>query len=108
MSIHYESVREYLSLLDWDLRRDDINGYFYVLNTDEANRCILSLSLIHISSAAQNDRFGTQIAFLYKNIIQFSRKNYNDEIRFPRIAPLSADVYKRQHLRLYPPVNRNS
>ena len=42
------------------------------------------------SSAAQNDRFGTQIAFLYKNIIQFSRKNYNDEIRFPRIAPLSA------------------
>ena len=42
LSIHYESVREYLSLLDWDLRRDDINGYFYVLNTDEANRCILS------------------------------------------------------------------
>ena len=41
LSIHYESVREYLSLLDWDLRRDDINGYFYVLNTDEANRCIL-------------------------------------------------------------------
>lgn len=36
LSIHYESVREYLSLLDWDLRRDDINGYFYVLNTDEA------------------------------------------------------------------------
>ena len=29
LSIHYESVREYLS-------------YFYVLNTDEANRCILS------------------------------------------------------------------
>ena len=29
LSIHYESVRE-------------INGYFYVLNTDEANRCILS------------------------------------------------------------------
>lgn len=28
LSIHYESVREYLSLLDWDLRRDDINGYF--------------------------------------------------------------------------------
>ena len=24
------------------MRRDDINGYFYVLNTDEANRCILS------------------------------------------------------------------
>ena len=26
----------------WDLRRDDLNGYFYVLNTDEANRCNLS------------------------------------------------------------------
>lgn len=31
-----------MSLLDWDLRRDDLNGYFYVLNTDEANRCNLS------------------------------------------------------------------
>ena len=42
LSIHYEAVQEYLSLLDWDLRRDDLNGYFYVLNTDEANRCNLS------------------------------------------------------------------
>lgn len=42
LSIHYESVQEYLSLLDWDLRRDDLNGYFYVLNTDEANRCNLN------------------------------------------------------------------
>lgn len=33
---HYEAVQEYLSLLDWDLRRDELNGYFYVLNTDEA------------------------------------------------------------------------
>lgn len=41
LSIHFEEVREYLSLLDWDLRRDDLNGYFYVLNTDEANRCSL-------------------------------------------------------------------
>lgn len=41
LSIHYEEVREYLSLLDWDLRKDDFNGYFYVLNTDEANRCQL-------------------------------------------------------------------
>ncbi len=39
---HYEAVQDYLSLLDWDLRRDDLNGYFYVLNTDEANRCNLS------------------------------------------------------------------
>ncbi len=42
LSIHYEEVRDYLSLLDWDLRKDDFNGYFYVLNTDEANRCNLS------------------------------------------------------------------
>ena len=35
-------MQEYLSLLDWDLRRDDLNGYFYVLNTDEANRCNLN------------------------------------------------------------------
>ncbi len=38
---HYAEVREYLSLLDWDLRKDDFNGYFYVINTDEANRCQL-------------------------------------------------------------------
>ena len=41
LSIHYEHVRDYLALLDWDLRKDDMNGYFYVLNTDEANRCNL-------------------------------------------------------------------
>ena len=38
LSLHYEEVREYLSLLDWDLRKDDFNGYFYLLNTDEVNR----------------------------------------------------------------------
>lgn len=41
LSIHYEQIRDYLALLDWDLRKDDMNGYFYVLNTDEANRCNL-------------------------------------------------------------------
>lgn len=41
LSTHYEEVREYLSLLDWDLRKDDFNGFFYVLNTDEVNRCNL-------------------------------------------------------------------
>ncbi len=41
LSRHYEEVREYLSLLDWELKHDDFNGYFYVLNTDEANRCNL-------------------------------------------------------------------
>lgn len=42
LSTHYEAIRDYLSLLDWDLRKDDLNGYFYVLNTDEANRCNLN------------------------------------------------------------------
>jgi hypothetical protein len=42
LSTHYEEVQEYLSLLDWDLRKDDLNGYFYVVNTDEANRCSLN------------------------------------------------------------------
>ena len=41
LSIHYEHVRDYLALLDWDLRKDDLNGYFYVINTDESNRCNL-------------------------------------------------------------------
>ena len=41
LSAHYEEVREYLYLLDWDLRWDKFNGYFYVINTDEANRCNL-------------------------------------------------------------------
>ena len=42
LSAHYEEIRDYLALLDWDLRKDDLNGYFYVLNTDEANRCNLN------------------------------------------------------------------
>lgn len=42
LSTHYEVIRDYLALLDWDLRKDDLKGYFYVLNTDEANRCNLN------------------------------------------------------------------
>ena len=42
LSIHFEVVRDHLSLLDWDLRHDEANGCFYVINTDEANRLILS------------------------------------------------------------------
>lgn len=42
LSIHFEAVRDYLSLLDCDLRHDEANGCFYVINTDEANRLILS------------------------------------------------------------------
>ena len=42
LSAHFEAIQEYLAFLDWDLRKDDLNGYFYVLNTDEANRCNLN------------------------------------------------------------------
>ena len=42
LSLHYEAVQEYLGLLDWELHNDPLNGYFYVINTDEANRCNLS------------------------------------------------------------------
>ena len=42
LAAHFEVVRDYLAFLDWDLRKDDRNGYFYVLNTDEANRCNLN------------------------------------------------------------------
>lgn len=38
LASHYAQVRDYLLLLDWDLQRDDLNGYFYVRNTSEANR----------------------------------------------------------------------
>ena len=49
LSIHYESVREYLSLLDWDLRRDDINGYFYVLSKRET-AILLALRMLYDES----------------------------------------------------------
>ncbi len=39
---HQSTVRAYLSLLDWDLHFDNYNGYFYVVNTDEANRLMLN------------------------------------------------------------------
>ena len=39
---YFEQVQDYLALLDWDLRKDDMNGYFYLLNKDEANRCNLN------------------------------------------------------------------
>ena len=42
LTIHYETVRDYLSLLDWDLYRDDYNGYFYVRSKDEVNRLTLT------------------------------------------------------------------
>ena len=30
LSLHYEAVQDYLGLMDWDLRKDTLNGYFYV------------------------------------------------------------------------------
>ena len=42
LAIHYETVWDYLSLLDWDLYRDDYNGYFYVRSKDEVNRLTLT------------------------------------------------------------------
>ena len=42
LSIHQTIVGSYLALLDWELRKDDFNGYFYVVNTDEANRLVLN------------------------------------------------------------------
>ena len=41
LTIRYNEVREYLWLLDWDLQKDDLNGFFYVTNATEANRCNL-------------------------------------------------------------------
>jgi hypothetical protein len=35
-------VHDYLALLDWDLRKVDYDGYYYVQNTDEANRIDLN------------------------------------------------------------------
>ncbi len=42
LTIHAEVIREYLSLSNWDLYQDDVNGYFYVKNTNEANRLVLN------------------------------------------------------------------
>lgn len=42
LSTHFETVRDYLSLLDWDLRKDEYNGYYYLLSKDEVNRMDLT------------------------------------------------------------------
>ena len=41
LAIHYNEVKDYLWLLDWDLQKDELNGFFYVTNTNDANRCNL-------------------------------------------------------------------
>ena len=42
LATHYQEVHDYLLLLDWQLNKDELNGYYYVLNTDEANRLNLN------------------------------------------------------------------
>lgn len=42
LTINTEVVREYLALANWDLYQDETNGYFYVKNTNEANRLVLN------------------------------------------------------------------
>ena len=42
LSAHFSTVGGYLSLLDWELFQDSYNGYFWVRNTDEANRLNLN------------------------------------------------------------------
>lgn len=36
---HYETVKAYLSLIDWELHKEETAGYFFVVNTQDANRC---------------------------------------------------------------------
>ncbi len=42
LSQHCEDVKDYLLMLDWDLYKDDFNGFFYVTNTAEANKLSLN------------------------------------------------------------------
>lgn len=41
LSQYYEDVRDYLLMIDWELHKDDFNGYFYVTNTEDANKLSL-------------------------------------------------------------------
>lgn len=42
LTTHRELVSDYLGLLDWELSQNAFNGYFFVRNTDEANRSNLT------------------------------------------------------------------
>jgi hypothetical protein len=42
LTLHSEIVKNYLSLLGWELHQDEYNGYFYVINNLEANKLTLS------------------------------------------------------------------
>lgn len=41
LSMHFEEISDYLSLLGWTLHKEDMDGFFYVQNEDEGNRCNL-------------------------------------------------------------------
>lgn len=41
LSMHFEEISDYLSLLGWALHKEDMDGFFYVRNEDEGNRCNL-------------------------------------------------------------------
>lgn len=41
LSMHFEEISDYLSLLGWTLHKEDMDGFFYVRNEDEGNRCNL-------------------------------------------------------------------
>ena len=66
LSLHQEAVQDYLGLLDWELHNDPLNGYFYVINTDEANRCNLSkketaiLLALRLSYEDSQDQLGLE------------------------------------------------
>lgn len=67
---NFETVKNYLWLLDWQLLHDDSNGYFYVYNTDEFNRCRL-------------DRLATSLLLalrLYYELHQEQQGIYHDVI----------------------------
>lgn len=41
LSMHFKEISDYLSLLGWTLHKEDMDGFFYVRNEDEGNRCNL-------------------------------------------------------------------
>lgn len=107
LSLHHEAVQEYLSLLDWDLRKDDLNGYFYVINTDEANRCnlnkketamLLALRMIYEENqerlGLEQDAICTVRDVLEKVVTDYSAKCKKAK----RVAGKHSAVYRFQNI----------
>lgn len=62
LSTNFENVQEYLYYLDWELHRNDFDGYFYITNTGGTNRLrlnkiavLLLLALRKIYEQRDND-----------------------------------------------------